>query len=174
MKTKVDRSSVDLSAYPDLVVIYLGMKVRTFAGLKTLLGLGPHIQKVADEWPEGLLHADQGILFSLFPLHVGMRWYWRDFESMEKWTRSGFHRDWWKNFLKDSGGTGFWHETYCMRGGIEAIYNDVGEAKFGLRAFAPNVPARDSMFSARSRASLQGQTPPAPEGMSETDLYRQE
>ncbi len=76
MKTKVDRSSVDLSAYPDLVVIYLGMKVRTFAGLKTLLGLGPHIQKAADEWPEGLLHADQGILFSLFPLHVGMRWCW--------------------------------------------------------------------------------------------------
>ncbi len=125
MKTKVDRSSVDLSAYPDLVVIYLGMKVRTFAGLKTLLGIGPQIRKDADEWPEGLLHVDQGILFSLFPLHVGMRWYWRDFESMEKWTRSSIHRDWWKTFLKDSGGTGFWHETYCMRGGIEAIYDDV-------------------------------------------------
>lgn len=171
MKTSVDRCAVDLSAYPDLVVIYLGMKVRTFAGIKTLLGIGPQIQKAADEWPEGLLHVDQGILFSLFPLHVGMRWYWRDFESMERWTRSSVHRDWWKNFLKDSGGTGFWHETYCMRGGIEAIYDDVGEAKFGLKAFAPNVPARGSMFSARSRAAVQGHQLAEPEGMSESDLY---
>ncbi len=171
MKTKVDRSTVDLSAYPDLVVIYLGMKVRTFAGLRTVFGLGPQIQKAAGEWPEGLLHVDQGILFSLFPLHVGMRWYWRDFESMEKWTRSGIHREWWKNFLKDSGGTGFWHETYCMRGGIEAIYDDVGDAKFGLRAFAPKALARGSMFSARERVSHGGQAMAAPDGVGEKDLY---
>ena len=38
---KVDRRTVDLSAYPDLVVIYLGMRVNAFAGLKRLLGLGP-------------------------------------------------------------------------------------------------------------------------------------
>ncbi len=171
MKTSVERTTVDLTAYPDLVVIYLGMKVRTLAGIKTLFGIGPQIQKAADEWPDGLLHVDQGILFSLFPMHLGMRWYWRDFESMEKWTRSGIHRDWWKNFLKDSGGTGFWHETYCKRGGIEAIYDDVGDAKFGLKAFAPNVPARGTMFSARSRASQQGQPPSAPAGTGEADLY---
>jgi hypothetical protein len=32
----VERKTVDLSAYPDLVVIYLGMRVRTLTGLKTL------------------------------------------------------------------------------------------------------------------------------------------
>jgi hypothetical protein len=44
---------------------------------------------------------------------------------MERWARSEPHRIWWQNFLRDSGGTGFWHETYFMRGGIEAIYDDV-------------------------------------------------
>jgi hypothetical protein len=31
---------VDLSGYPDLVVVYLGMRVNALAGLKTLLGFG--------------------------------------------------------------------------------------------------------------------------------------
>ena len=42
---KVDRRTVDLSIYPDLVVVYLGMDVRTLSGLKTLLGFGPKIAK---------------------------------------------------------------------------------------------------------------------------------
>ena len=37
----VERRTVDLSGYPDLVVIYLGMRVNTWKGLRTLLGLGP-------------------------------------------------------------------------------------------------------------------------------------
>ena len=37
MPGKVDRRTVDLSAYPDLVVIYLGMRVNTLTGLKTVL-----------------------------------------------------------------------------------------------------------------------------------------
>jgi Domain of unknown function (DUF4188) len=38
--------------------------------------------------------------------------------------------------LRSSGGTGFWHETYRMRGGIEAIYDDVPKP-IGLARFAP-------------------------------------
>src|SRR4051812_36891916 len=41
----VDRRTVDLSPYPDLVVIYLGIRVNAWRGLKTVLGLGPQIQK---------------------------------------------------------------------------------------------------------------------------------
>src|SRR6266403_3257851 len=37
------RQTVDLSAYPDLVVIYLGMRVGTWRGLGTLLSFGPKI-----------------------------------------------------------------------------------------------------------------------------------
>ena len=39
--SKVARQSVDRSAYPDLVLIYLGMRVNAWRGLKTLLGFGP-------------------------------------------------------------------------------------------------------------------------------------
>ncbi len=35
------RQTVDLSRYPDLVVVYLGMRVRRLRGILTLLGLGP-------------------------------------------------------------------------------------------------------------------------------------
>ena len=46
MKSKVERQTVDLSAFPDLVVIYLGMRLNAWAGLKTLFGLGPQIKKI--------------------------------------------------------------------------------------------------------------------------------
>ena len=63
MKTKVNRRTVDLSQYSDLVVIYLGMQVRTVRGLKTLISLGPQIAKSVDERPDGLL-LHENILFS--------------------------------------------------------------------------------------------------------------
>jgi hypothetical protein len=43
MAKRVERRTVDLSGYPDLVVIYLGMRVNRLMGLKTLLGFGPRI-----------------------------------------------------------------------------------------------------------------------------------
>ena len=171
MKTAVQRRTPDLSAYPDMVVIYLGMRINRLRGLKTLFGLGPQIQDPEKQRPEGLLHADNNILYSLFPLHVGMRWYWRDFDALERWARSDIHHRWWQDFIRDSGGTGFWHETYFMRGGMEAIYDDVPRHDFGLAAFAPLADARGSMFSARSRSRLQGSTVPLPEGLSERDIY---
>jgi hypothetical protein len=170
MKSSVDRQTVDLSAFPDLVVIYLGTRLRGLSGLKRLLGIGLQIDKAAAARPEGLLHFENNIIFSLFPLHVGMRWYWKDFESMERWARSEPHRIWWQSFLRDSGGTSFWHETYFMRGGMEAVYDDMNKA-LGFRAFAPPLPARGSMVSARSRLGLAGQTPAQPEGVTETDIY---
>ncbi|HXN65572.1 MAG TPA: DUF4188 domain-containing protein [Candidatus Acidoferrales bacterium] len=81
------------------------------------------------------------------------------------WARSDPHRVWWQNFLRDTGGTGFWHETYFRSGGIEAIYDDV-PSPIGMLHFAPTIPARGPMFSSRERAKLQGQAavaPPIPE-----------
>ncbi|MCC6862524.1 MAG: DUF4188 domain-containing protein [Bryobacterales bacterium] len=171
MPSNVERRTVDLSAYPDLVVIYLGMRVRKLEGVKRLLGLGPQIVKAGDARPEGLLHFENNIIYSLVPLHLGMRWYWKDFESMERWARSEPHRTWWQDFLRNSGGTGFWHETYFMRGGMEAIYDDVKQAHIGFLAFAPAVPARGGMFSARTRLRLPGEPPAQPVGAGERDLY---
>ncbi len=170
MKTAVDRGTVDLSAYPDLVVIYLGMRVRLLSGIKTLIGLGPQIEKAGAARPEGLLHFENNMIFGLFPLHVGMRWYWRDFDSMERWARSEPHRIWWQKFLGNSGGTGFWHETYFMRGGMEAVYDDVTRP-VGFQAFAPSVAARGSMFSARKRLQVAGETPAQPDGVAEKEIY---
>ena len=47
MRTHVERRTINLSAYPDLVVIYLGMRVNRIAGIKTLLGFGPKISSSA-------------------------------------------------------------------------------------------------------------------------------
>jgi len=163
----VDRRTVDLSAYPDLVVIYLGMRVNAWRGLKTLLGLGPQIDASHKAKPDGLL-LHENLIFSLIPVHGGMRQYWRDWDSLEKWARSEPHRICWQNFVKDSGGTGFWHETYFMRGGIEAIYDDMPKP-IGMLNFAPTKPARGPMFSARTRAARGGEVPQAV--VAEKDLY---
>ena len=149
MKSTVQRKTVDLSSYPDLVVIYLGMRVNAWYGVKRLLSIGPQINASVAAKPEGLLHHEQ-IFYSLFPTHVGMRQYWRDLPSLLAWTRSEPHRQWWKDFLRDSGGTGFWHETYTMRGGIEAIYDDIPK-RIGLGSFAPLLDAHGSLFSASRR-----------------------
>lgn len=168
MKAKVNRRTVDLSGYPDLVVIYLGMRVNVFVGLKTLFGFGPKIAKSVEAQPDGLL-LHENIVFSLFPPHLGMRQYWRDFESLESWARSEPHRAWWQQFLRDSGGTGFWHEAYFMRGGMEAIYDDMVKDT-GFLHFAPVQAARGHMFSARGRAQQPGASE-TPVPVDEEDLY---
>ena len=147
----VDRTTVDLAAYPDLVMILLGMRVNSATGLKTLLGFGPQIAKAARDVPDGLL-SHETFLWSLFPPHAGIRQYWRDFEALETWSRSEPHRAWWKAFLRDSGGTGFWHETYFMRGGVEAVFDGMPKP-IGLMRFAPNRAAKGGMFTARQRAA---------------------
>lgn len=153
----VERLTVDLTVYPDLVVVYLGLRVNAVSGLRLLARLGRQIRDSVTERPEGLLlHED--LVFGLFPPHVGMRQYWRDFESLERFTRSEPHRRWWRDFLRDSGGTGFWHETYAMRGGIEAIYDDMAAA-VGMSRFAPVVPARGRMYGSRGRLGRAGPAP---------------
>jgi len=163
---RVARRTVDLSSYPDLVVIYLGMRVNRLTGIKTVFGFGPMISASVAAKPDGLL-LHEPIIYSLFPPHAGMRQYWRDLDSLLKWTRSDPHREWWKGFLKDSGGTGFWHETYCMRGGMEAIYDDVPRP-LGFSGFAPVVEARGAMFSAAHRGGRTFNVAPV---VAEGELY---
>ena len=122
--TKPNRTTVDLSSYPDLVVIYLGMRVNSLSGLPTLISFGSKIRKSVDAQPDGLL-LHENLMFSLFPPHAGMRQYWRDFDTLERWARSLPHLHWWQGFLKDRGGTGFWHETYFRGGQIESVYIDM-------------------------------------------------
>jgi hypothetical protein len=148
----INRQTVNLSEYPDLVVIYLGMRVQKIHGLRKLFQTGRQIQAGVAEGPDGLL-LHESLVFSLVPPHVGMRQYWRDLDALERWTRQLPHQQWWRDFVADSAGTGFWHETYFMRGGMEAIYDDV-DKPIGLMSFAPIEKARGPLFSARSRLGL--------------------
>ena len=163
------RQTVDLSAYPDLVVIYLGMWAKNLRGLRTLMPYGRKITKAAEAEPDGLLW-QQLFLFSLVPPHFGIRQYWRDFDSLERWARAEPHRTWWRALLRDPAGTGFWHETYFMRGGMESIFLDM-DRPTGLLAFAPAREARGTMFSARRRLRVGGEEL-APPGVTEEDFYR--
>ena len=167
MTQGVERQTVDLSAYPDLVVIYLGMRAKSLRGVGTILRLGPQIRRAAAARPDGLLR-HESLLFSLLPLHIGMRQYWRDLDALEQWSRVLPHQDWWVNFLRDPGGTSFWHETYSVRGGFEAIYDDVAPP-LGMMAFAPTLRARGPMFSARHRLKREGEAPAAP--VPEAEIY---
>ena len=144
------RFTTDLSAYPDLVVMYLGMRVEEPRGRETLQRLGPQIQAAVEEQPDGLLLHEQ-LSYSEEPLHVGMRQYWRDFDALEAWSRTLPHTSWWSDYLRDRGGTSFWHETYFRRGGMESVYVDTGET-IGLSRIAPAVTAEGPMLEARRRA----------------------
>jgi hypothetical protein len=163
-----NRTTADLSSYPDLVVIYLGMRVNAPRGLVTLISFGSKIRKSVEAQPDGLL-LHENLLFSLFPPHAGMRQYWRDFDSLERWARSLPHRRWWQQFLRDRGGTGFWHETYFRGGQVESVYIDM--PRIGLAKFAPVTPARGSLFSARRRLGMREGSEPPP-GIAEEELYQ--
>src|SRR5947209_9335753 len=143
----LDRQTVNLDEYPDLVVVYLGMYVRRPKGILRLLGLGPQIDKSWKARPDGLLR-HENLIWSLVPPHLGMRQYWRDLDSLERWTRSEPHRKWWLDFARDNGGTGFWPEAYFRRGGIHAIYDHVPRPP-GLTGFAPVTQPPRRLFPAR-------------------------
>jgi hypothetical protein len=163
----IERQTVDLSSYPDLVVIYLGMRAKSLRGLFTLFRLGRQIRQAVAAPPDGMLR-HENFLFSLFPPHLGMRQYWRDLDALEQWSRVLPHQDWWVNFLRDPAGTSFWHETYCASGGFEAIYDDVAPP-IGMMSFAPTTIARGRMFSARDRLRRAGTAPAAP--IPEAEIY---
>ena len=55
MANRTVRETVDLSEYPELVVIYLGMRVHTVRGLRTLGKAGRRIRHSVAAQPDGLL-----------------------------------------------------------------------------------------------------------------------
>lgn len=147
MPAPTTRRSADLSDYPDLVVVILGFKVRRLTGLRSFMGLGKGLRMMKTAPPDGLL-ADENFLFGLS--HIGIRQYWRDLDSLERFTRSAPHDDWWRNMERNSRGAGFWHETYMRRGGMEAVYiNMPGPMGFGR--FAPDRSPVGPFMSARER-----------------------
>ena len=139
------RRSVDLSPYPDLVVIYLGYRAASLRGLPSLLTIGWGLRRIRRSPPPGLLTQDT---FMFGPLHIGFRQYWADMTSLQAFTRAPQHAAWWASFGQDAEGGGFWHETYCRRGGMEAVYIDMPSIGFG-RFAPPRDPVGPFMTSAQ-------------------------
>jgi hypothetical protein len=166
MPTRVTRQTIDLSDYPDLIVLYLGMRVNRWYGVRTFLSFGNKIGEAVADQPDGLL-LHEPVYYSFFPPNMGMRQYWRDLPSLLTWARNDAHREWWLDFLKDSGGTGFWHETYTMKGGMEAVYDDIPRA-IGFGRFAGLRRARGPMFGSAARLGRSFEEAPA---VSEGELY---
>ena len=133
-----------------------------------MLSFGPKIQASVNARPDGLL-LHEYLVFSVLPPHPGLRQYLRDFDSLEHWARTFPHKQWWQDFLHDTGGTGFWHEAYLRGGTMESVFIDMPPV--GFARFAPAVPARGTMFSARRRLGRaeESKLPPA---VSEDALYR--
>jgi hypothetical protein len=92
-----------------------------------------------------------------------VRQYWRDFEALERFTRSEPHKSWWRKFSRDQAGTGFWHEAYQRGGGMEGIYLGMPQT-LGFGTFAPLRPRKGNYASSRQRlnqkVSNQEQNPP--------------
>lgn len=150
MTASAQPSSVDLSAFPDLTVVYLGMQVTRLRGIATVLGFGRPLAAIGRDKPDGLLHQE----FFLWALdHVGFRQYWRDFDSLERFTKADPHRAWWRDFLRDARGTGFWHETYRRNGGMEAVYIGT-KTDPGFAAFAPHIARDGAHATARRRIEM--------------------
>lgn len=140
----------DLAGYPDLTIVYLGMKVTRLQGILTLMGLGKELSPLARNKPDGLLHQDT--LLWRFD-HVGIRQYWRDFDALERFTRSEPHKGWWRDFLRDQKGTAFWHETYRNAGGVEGVYIGL-PTPVGLGCFAAHRPRSGEHATARRRSEI--------------------
>jgi len=144
------RESVDLSAYPDLVVVYLGFRVGRLRGLTALLGIGRGLSTIRRERPDGLL-AHETLVYGLN--HIGMRQYWRDLESLEAFTRSDPHMSWWRDFGRDPAGSGFWHEAYRLSGGMEGIYVGM-PGPIGLASFAAARRPDGPFMTSRQRLAV--------------------
>jgi hypothetical protein len=153
MKQGIVRETVDLSAYPDLVMVLLGFKAHRLRAIPALLSLGKGFAEIQRNPPDGLLGEER----SLFGWnHIGFRQYWRDLDSLHHFTRSAPHAGWWRDFLKDTRGAGFWHEAYSAKGGIEAIYVNMPK-RIGLAAFAPVRDPVGSLMSSRDRLRADAQ-----------------
>lgn len=144
------RQSVDLAAYPDLVVILLGLRLRSFRAMPAFINIGRGLTGLQRTPPEGLL-ANEQFLWGWD--HIGIRQYWRDLPSLEAFTRHSPHSGWWKSFLKDPSDCGFWHEIYSARGGMEAIYINMPSPS-GMGRFATPREATGPYQSSGDRLRL--------------------
>ncbi len=131
------------------MVIYLGFRANAPRGLISLMRIGLGLRRIQAKHPPGLLAHE---FFLLGPFHVGFRQYWTDLESLQAFTHAPQHAAWWASFGRDAKGGGFWHETYCRRGGMEAMY--IAMPQIGFARFAPPLEPVGPFMTSAQRLAL--------------------
>ena len=121
--------------------------LRPWRGLLALLGIGKTLRPVNRRKPDGLL-LHEPLFYSL--RHIGMRQYWGDLESLEEFTRPDPHKTWWREFSRDTKGSGFWHEAHRKEGSMEALYMNMPHPT-GFGAFAPALAPEGPYRTSRDR-----------------------
>ena len=137
----------------ELCLVRLGFRVRKLRAWPFALRVGRAIDRAAAE----AIAAGAGLLSSETFLvgrdHLGVIQYWRDFESLDAWSRRPPHSEWWGQALermRTKGDFGISHETYLVpRAGVEAIAIDCPPT--GLFAFGATGEATGPMTTSRGR-----------------------
>ena len=142
-------------ADPGTVVFGIGMRINRLWAVHRWLR--PTINTVRMWWymqhdrPEGYR---TGYLY-VYWRGVGMTQYWRDFESLEAFSRDNSqpHLAAWRQLAaqtKTDQTFGYWHETYQVTPGTyEAIYGSM--PRFGLAAAGDHLPIEAATNTARTR-----------------------
>jgi hypothetical protein len=153
----------------DFVVFLIGMRINKLWKPRKWLPVAlamPRMMRELDGRPDtGLLGVDW---YLGGPWRVMLVQYWRSFEHLEAYARSGEAEHWpaWVDFNKkvgSSGDVGIWHETYLVSAGrYESVYNNMPPV--GLGAATSLVPAAGRKASAASRAGIRQE--PYPEDAS--------
>ena len=137
----------------ELCLIRLGIQIRKWTAFRFALGLSRAIDVSAIEAIRdqvGLLHSEQ-FRFNLH--HHGVLQYWQSFETLEAWSHSAPHAEWWRmavDRMRTKGDLGIYHETYLVPGAqVESISMNCVPA--GLGAFGPTFDAVGPRTTSRDR-----------------------
>jgi hypothetical protein len=136
----------------DFVVFAIGMRVNKPWKLHKWLPVASAMRRMLKELER---HPESGFLGSISSGLMSLQ-YWRSFEHLEAYARSGDHLHWpaWVAFNRrmrgGRGDVGIWHETYKVEAGqYETVYS--GMPRFGLGTAGRLVPASGRKESARGR-----------------------
>lgn len=153
------RYTAELGPDQSYVVFLIGMRVNSFWRLNKWVPIAktmPKMLKALSSDPSlGMLHCES--FFRLCPLTTCLVSYWKDFESLERFSKLAgspdSHLAVWGRFMKQVGsdGTvGIWHETYQIHPkNSESVYANMPE--FGMAKAFSHVKVNPNTQSARQR-----------------------
>lgn len=136
------------------VVFIIGMRINKWLAihkwLPTVLAMNPMISELYRNKELGFLSAS----FHLSWRGVSIVQYWRSFEQLEQYARSGDHHlKAWRKFNKSvgtSGVVGIYHESYLIEEGhYECVYNNM--PVYGLASAGKHVAATGNKETASRR-----------------------